>query len=306
MSSIRKATYNNTATLSFSPRPTDGSSIGTCFVVATSSRKSLEQRGVRYHVSARLSVCYVPRSGMVEWRRDAERVDGSDSAHGPKRDDGDESKLHHLEGEGREGVDQWRDQVALKDSEAEEDSESAPDVDSDDDDDDDDDSDLKTDSVSASKAIALAAKKSSESPPSFGNIVVNSSSDVHFGNKTFYNGPVTIKQFVYTTRDGSVDVHRSEADGGDDGDSQADDEASDRMPDGLVNGKVQCPVLVSETSISAPATHALTSEPSPEVNGSLLPIWQPSTSEYHHSKAGTDSVGTTNKHEEQTRACYFT
>lgn len=31
----------------------------------------------------------------------------------------------------------------------------------------------------------------------FGNIVVKDSSDVHFGNKTFYQGPVTIKQFLY-------------------------------------------------------------------------------------------------------------
>lgn len=31
----------------------------------------------------------------------------------------------------------------------------------------------------------------------FGNICVSNSNDVHFGNKTFYQGPVTIKQFVY-------------------------------------------------------------------------------------------------------------
>lgn len=31
----------------------------------------------------------------------------------------------------------------------------------------------------------------------FGKIVVQNSSDVHFGNKTFYQGPVTIKQFLY-------------------------------------------------------------------------------------------------------------
>ncbi|XP_017776604.1 PREDICTED: peptidoglycan-recognition protein LC-like [Nicrophorus vespilloides] len=34
-------------------------------------------------------------------------------------------------------------------------------------------------------------------PPSFGNIAVSNSTDVHFGNKTFYQGPVTIKQFLY-------------------------------------------------------------------------------------------------------------
>ncbi|RZC34881.1 hypothetical protein BDFB_007349 [Asbolus verrucosus] len=33
--------------------------------------------------------------------------------------------------------------------------------------------------------------------PALGNISVMNSSDVHFGNKTFYQGPVTIKQFLY-------------------------------------------------------------------------------------------------------------
>ncbi|XP_046414678.1 uncharacterized protein LOC124176887 [Neodiprion fabricii] len=33
--------------------------------------------------------------------------------------------------------------------------------------------------------------------PSFGDVCVKNSSNVHFGNKTFYNGPVTIKQIVY-------------------------------------------------------------------------------------------------------------
>ncbi|KAJ3629428.1 hypothetical protein MTP99_013821 [Tenebrio molitor] len=33
--------------------------------------------------------------------------------------------------------------------------------------------------------------------PSFGNVSVMNSSDIHFGNKTFYQGPVTIKQFLY-------------------------------------------------------------------------------------------------------------
>lgn len=31
----------------------------------------------------------------------------------------------------------------------------------------------------------------------FGNVVVKNSQDVHFGPKTFYQGPVTIKQFLY-------------------------------------------------------------------------------------------------------------
>ncbi|GFG33202.1 hypothetical protein Cfor_02508 [Coptotermes formosanus] len=196
---------------------------------------------------------------MVERWRDAERVEDSDSVPGPKQDDVGEGKLHHLEGERREGVDQWRDQVVLKDSEVEDDN-----------------------GVSASNAIALAAKKCSESRPSFGNIVVNSSSDVHFGNKTFYNGPVTIKQFVYTTRDGNVDVHNSEV-GDKNDDLQVDVvEGLDEVPSGVLNGKVHCPELPSENFISAHS--ALTSELSPEVNGSLLPIWQSSTSEYRNSK----------------------
>ena len=191
--------------------------------------------------------------------------------------------------------------MVLKESEGEDDCESAPDMDSDDDDDDDDDddSDLKTDGVSASNAIAFAAKKSTESGPRFGNIVVNSSSDVHFGNRTVITGPVTVKQFVYATRDGSVDGHRSEVDD-DNGDTQVDVvegldrvqvdvvEGLDRVPGGLPNGKEQCLISPSGNFISAPSAHTLTSGPSPEVNGSLLPLWRPSTSEYRNSKLGTN------------------
>nr|CAD7263395.1 unnamed protein product [Timema shepardi] len=32
--------------------------------------------------------------------------------------------------------------------------------------------------------------------PSYGNIAVNRSTDILFGNKTYYNAPVTIKQYV--------------------------------------------------------------------------------------------------------------
>jgi hypothetical protein len=109
---------------------------------------------------------------MVEWLRDAERVEGSDSVPGPKQDDVSDGEFHHLKGEGREDVDQWRDQVVLKESDGEDDSKSSPDTDSeggDDDDDGEDDSDLKTDAVTANSAIALAANNSSESRPSFGN-----------------------------------------------------------------------------------------------------------------------------------------
>ena len=34
--------------------------------------------------------------------------------------------------------------------------------------------------------------------PCFQNIEVTNSNDVHFGNKTYYQGPVTIKQVLYT------------------------------------------------------------------------------------------------------------
>jgi hypothetical protein len=209
---------------------------------------------------------------MVEWLRDAERVEDSDAVPGPKQDDVRDGELHHLKGEGRGGVDQWRDQAVLRDSSGEDDTESAPDTDSEGGGDSDD-SDLKTDGVSASNAIALAAQNSSESRPSFGNIVVNSSSDVHFGNKTFYNGPVTIKQFVYTSRDGGADS--------DNVDSQVDVvEGFDRVPSELLNDKVQCPVSPSENFKSALSPHTLTSEPFPERNGNLF--WQSSTGEYHN------------------------
>jgi hypothetical protein len=237
---------------------------------------------LRYTVSAGLPVGYVRRSGMVEWLPDAERVEGSDTVLRPKQDDVSDGELHHFKGEGREGVDQWCDQVVLRDSDGEDDSETTSNTESEGDggSDDNDDSDLKTDSVSASNAIQLAVKNASESRPSFGNIVVNSSSDVHFGNKTFYNGPVTIKQFVYTTRDGDVEGHRSEADG-EKIDSQVDvTEGLDRVPSGLLDGKVQCPVSPSENFISALSPHTPTSELSPEGNGSLF--WQPSTSEYRN------------------------
>jgi hypothetical protein len=208
-------------------------------------------------------------------------VESSDSVHGPKHNVSD-GELHDVKGEGMEGVDQWRDQVVLGDSDGEDDSNSSPDVDSEGDDDDgEDDSDLKTDAACASNAIALAAKNSSESRPSFGNIVVNSSSDVHFGNKTFYNGPVTIKQFVYTTRDGGDDGQRSEADG-DNVDTQVDvSEGLDHVPNGMPNGKVHCPLSPSENFISALPPHTITSEPSPEGKGSSF--WQSSTSEYRNT-----------------------
>ncbi|KAF5283534.1 hypothetical protein FQA39_LY17314 [Lamprigera yunnana] len=36
-----------------------------------------------------------------------------------------------------------------------------------------------------------------EQQPTFGNIKVENSTDIHFGNKTYYQGPVTVKQILY-------------------------------------------------------------------------------------------------------------
>ncbi|XP_031623044.1 peptidoglycan-recognition protein LC-like [Contarinia nasturtii] len=63
----------------------------------------------------------------------------------------------------------------------------------------------------SSSAIALANKNvdspnlcqssilctNNDAKPNIGSIAVQNSSDITFGNKTFYQGPVTIKQFVY-------------------------------------------------------------------------------------------------------------
>jgi len=35
-------------------------------------------------------------------------------------------------------------------------------------------------------------------PSNFGDVCVKNSTNVHLGNKSFYKGPITIKQFVYT------------------------------------------------------------------------------------------------------------
>ncbi|CAG9839410.1 unnamed protein product [Diabrotica balteata] len=42
--------------------------------------------------------------------------------------------------------------------------------------------------------------------PHFGSVSVVNSNDVHFGNKTVYKGPVTIKQFVYPKSDITSEV----------------------------------------------------------------------------------------------------
>lgn len=45
---------------------------------------------------------------------------------------------------------------------------------------------------------ALVLDDVQDKNPCFQNIEVTNSSDVHFGNKTYYQGPVTIKQILYT------------------------------------------------------------------------------------------------------------
>ncbi|XP_019884468.1 peptidoglycan-recognition protein LC isoform X2 [Camponotus floridanus] len=48
-------------------------------------------------------------------------------------------------------------------------------------------------------------------PSNFGDVCVKNSTNVHLGNKTFYKGPVTIKQFVYTNPIPIQEVKKFEA-----------------------------------------------------------------------------------------------
>ncbi|EFN77212.1 peptidoglycan-recognition protein LC isoform X1 [Harpegnathos saltator] len=48
-------------------------------------------------------------------------------------------------------------------------------------------------------------------PSNFGDVCVKNSTNVHLGNKTFYKGPVTIKQFVYTSPASVQDANKLEA-----------------------------------------------------------------------------------------------
>lgn len=50
----------------------------------------------------------------------------------------------------------------------------------------------------------ILAEDAQHEQPTFGNIAVTSSTDIHFGNKTFYQGPVTIKQVLYANSTKSV------------------------------------------------------------------------------------------------------
>lgn len=48
-------------------------------------------------------------------------------------------------------------------------------------------------------------------PSNFGDVCVKNSTNVHLGNKTFYKGPVTIKQFVYTNPTSIPETSKFEA-----------------------------------------------------------------------------------------------
>lgn len=51
--------------------------------------------------------------------------------------------------------------------------------------------------VSQPGVLSGNVNSSGDAKPNIGSIAVQNSSDITFGNKTFYQGPVTIKQFLY-------------------------------------------------------------------------------------------------------------
>lgn len=59
-----------------------------------------------------------------------------------------------------------------------------------------DDEDLTTDSATNAKSVSALTNNDQAN---FGNIAVTKSTDIHIGNKTVYQGPVTIKQFLYAS-----------------------------------------------------------------------------------------------------------
>lgn len=56
----------------------------------------------------------------------------------------------------------------------------------------------------ACDGVVVLRSDETQEVPSFGNISVINSNEVHFGNKTFYHGPVTIKQFLYANASGEL------------------------------------------------------------------------------------------------------
>lgn len=57
--------------------------------------------------------------------------------------------------------------------------------------------DSNLDTAMPRQSSIICANANSDVKPNIGSIAVQNSSDITFGNKTFYQGPVTIKQFVY-------------------------------------------------------------------------------------------------------------
>lgn len=65
-----------------------------------------------------------------------------------------------------------------------------------------DDFDTISTGTSSSETVNNAVVLFDEAPKdqlAFGNVAITNSNDVHFGNKTYYQGPVTIKQFLYAS-----------------------------------------------------------------------------------------------------------
>lgn len=66
--------------------------------------------------------------------------------------------------------------------------------------------------------------------PCFGDVCVKNSSNVHLGSKTFYKGPVTIKQFVYSNSEYKKD------------DELDDDEKRDSVPSQNISQTSEAPL----------------------------------------------------------------
>lgn len=73
-------------------------------------------------------------------------------------------------------------------------------------------------------------------PSNFGDVCVKNSANVHLGNKTFYKGPVTIKQFVYTNPTPIQDADKLEA--GCASDANVSDELSTSKSDAAANRSI--------------------------------------------------------------------
>lgn len=105
-------------------------------------------------------------------------------------------------------------------------------------------SDSEEEETNTKNELVLAEDLNRERP-SFGNIAVTNSTDVHFGNKTYYQGPVTIKQFLYANPNASISDVVSDSSGENRLAIKDDDFVLDSVPDNL--GKDN-PVFISDSS----------------------------------------------------------